>query len=106
KSLLISSSTSLPHAVSAMVILTCCSILVGWLYGAAFGMALLASPNIVVFAVLLYRTAVSLNRSDVERERAEDMRCPSEERFRLLVEGVKGYAIFMLDPLETGSAAC
>src|SRR3989441_965741 len=27
------------------------------------------------------------------------MRCASEERFRLLVEGVKGYAIFMLDPL-------
>src|SRR5207253_2541457 len=99
KSLLISSAKSFPQAVSAIVILTGCSILVGWLYGAAFGMALLASSNIVVFAVWLYRTAVSSNRSDVERERAEDMRFASEERFRLLVEGVKGYAIFMLDPL-------
>src|SRR2546422_9279295 len=99
KSLLISSAKSSPQAVSAIVILTGCSILVGWLYGAAFGMALLASSNIVVFAVWLYRTAVSSNRSDVERERAEDMRFASEERFRLLVEGVKGYAIFMLDPL-------
>src|SRR2546425_1226176 len=98
-SILISSAKSFPQAVSAIVILTGCSILVGWLYGAAFGMALLASSNIVVFAVWLYRTAVSSNRSDVERERAEDMRFASEERFRLLVEGVKGYAIFMLDPL-------
>ncbi len=83
-------------------------ILSGWLrswgeraglYGAAFGTALFAGSNIVVFAVLLYRTAVSLNRSDVERERAEDTRRASEERFGLLVEGVKDYAIFMLDPL-------
>src|SRR2546427_1093321 len=99
KSLLISSAKSLPQAVSAIVILTGCSILVGWLYGAAFGMALLASSNIVVFAVLLYRTTLWLKRSDVERERAEDMRCASEVRFRLLVEGVEDYAILMLDPL-------
>ncbi len=99
KSLLISSAKSLPQAVSAIVILTGCSILVGWLYGAAFGMALLTSSNIIVFAVLLYRTTLWLKRSDVERERAEDMRCASEVRFRLLVEGVEDYAILMLDPL-------
>ncbi len=99
KSLLISSAKSLAQAVSAIVILTGCSILVGWLYGAAFGMALLTSSNIIVFAVLLYRTTLWLKRSDVERERAEDMRCASEVRFRLLVEGVEDYAILMLDPL-------
>src|SRR2546422_10273362 len=89
KSLLISSAKSFPQAVSAIVILTGCSILVGWLYGAAVGMALLASSNIVVFAVWLYPTAVSPNRSDVERERAGDVRCASEEPFGLLGEGAK-----------------
>src|SRR5437660_12763284 len=99
KSLLISSAKSFPQAVSAIVILTGCSMLVGWLYGAAFGMALLASSNIVVFAVLLYRTVVALNRSDVERERAEDVRCASEERFAMLVAAVEGDANLLMHPI-------
>ncbi len=33
-----------------------------------------------------------------ERQRQEDMLRASEERFRLIVDGVKDYAIFMLDP--------
>ncbi len=37
-------------------------------------------------------------RYAIERERAEQKLRHSEERFRLLVEGVKDYAILMLDP--------
>ena len=36
--------------------------------------------------------------TQVRRSRAEEALGQSEERFRLLVEGVKDYAIFMLDP--------
>src|SRR5947207_12058044 len=44
-------------------------------------------------------TGVVLTFRDVsERQRAEQALQQSEERFRLLVEGVQDYAIFMLDP--------
>src|SRR5947209_19883074 len=93
KSLLISSAKSFPQPVSAIVILTGCSILVGWLYGAAFGMAPLASSNIIRIAAWLYRTAVPSNRTNVERVRTEDIKVASQERFRPRLEGVRCHAI-------------
>ncbi len=82
-------------------------VLLGWLrlegeraglFDASFGVAVMATANIVFFVVLLYWTAASLDQSDLERQQAEQARLEAEERFRVLVTGVKDYAIFMLDP--------
>ena len=47
---------------------------------------------------LAMRSPEELEREIAERRRVEAGLRQSEERFRLLVEGVKDYAIFMLDP--------
>lgn len=39
----------------------------GW-YGTGFGLALLAAANVIVFAVVVWRSARILNRADTERE--------------------------------------
>lgn len=70
-------------------------ILIGWLrlhgeragfYGFEFGLALSAVANVVVFTILIWLTAVSLNRADTARRRSEDTLRDSERRFRALLE--------------------
>jgi len=64
--------------------------LVGWLrllgeragfYGTAFGTALFAVSNILIFTFLIWQNANFLRRLDAERRQAEAARRQSEERF-------------------------
>jgi two-component system, LuxR family, sensor kinase FixL len=57
----------------------------------------LAAGASVAFSILLL-VFYFLNREIVERGRAEQALRVSEQRLRILVEGVRDYAIFMLDP--------
>jgi PAS domain S-box-containing protein len=70
-------------------------------YGTVFGLALLALANIVALSVLVLWSASSLYQVDVERQRAESALDHSRERFRLMVDGAKDYAMLMLDPQGT-----
>ncbi|NUZ05113.1 PAS domain S-box protein [Schlegelella sp. ID0723] len=58
--------------------------------------------NVVITRLLLpngqLRGFSKITRDISERRRQDELLRLSEERFRLLVEGVKDYAIFMLDP--------
>lgn len=67
------------------------------LYDNRFGTALFTISNVVVFAILVGWNATVLQRTDEKRVQAEAAVRHSEERFRLLVDGAKDYAIFMLD---------
>ncbi|MGH7803741.1 MAG: PAS domain S-box protein, partial [Candidatus Binatia bacterium] len=62
-----------------------------------FGLAVVALASIVAFAVLVLRAARLLYRVDVDRAVAEDAAARNRERFRLLVDGARDTAIFMLD---------
>jgi PAS domain S-box-containing protein len=68
------------------------------LCGAEFGTALFAVACIIGFVTLIVWSATVLQRADRRGIQAETAARQSEERFRLLIEGARDYAIFMLDP--------
>lgn len=59
----------------------------GW-YGLEFGLALSALANIIFCSALVVATALTVRRSAAEREAAEAALQESEQRYRLLLEGV------------------
>jgi PAS domain S-box-containing protein len=68
------------------------------LYSDWTGVALMTVVSIVLLASLTAWTGFTVDRGERERQRTEQERNASEERFRLLLDGVKDYAIYMLDP--------
>jgi PAS domain S-box-containing protein len=77
--------------------------LIGWLrltgeraglYGFEFGLALFATSNAVVFATLIWLTALSLNRNDAERQRTEEALQKREAQLETIVESLtEGVAV-------------
>ena len=70
-------------------------LIIGWLrlkgeqaglYDTAFGLALFAASNIIVFTILVWVSAQSLNRIDRDRSNAEVALRNSERQFRALIE--------------------
>jgi len=52
----------------------------------------------LTFSVIIWFNTRLLNRRDQQKQAAERKLLESEEKFRLIVNGVKDYAIIMLDP--------
>ena len=82
-------------------------MLVGWirwritaagLYSEWSTVVLAALTTMFLLAGLISWAAVAVYRNDVERKKVEEELYESQERFRRLLDGVKDYAIYMLDP--------
>lgn len=80
--------------------------LIGWLrhagqqrglFDSELGVALMVAATIVSLLLLILWTAETVNRMDGRRRQAEASLRESESCFRLLVDSVQDYAIFMLD---------
>jgi two-component system, cell cycle sensor histidine kinase and response regulator CckA len=66
-------------------------------YQNVFGLALLTLGNVIAFSIIVLWSARSLYDLDVERERADAALWQNRERFRLVVDGARDYAMFLLD---------
>jgi PAS domain S-box-containing protein len=80
-------------------------ILIGWLrlegerhefFGSAFGVLLVAVVYILLFMILVWYVAKSLNRFDFERKRSEDELRESEDRFEKFMANLPA-VVFMKD---------
>jgi PAS domain S-box-containing protein len=67
------------------------------LYDTAFGVSIFALANILIFTTLIWWNAGALHQMDIGRRQTTEQLRQSEERFGLMVENVKDYAIVMLE---------
>ncbi|HSD11166.1 MAG TPA: PAS domain S-box protein [Candidatus Binatia bacterium] len=66
-------------------------------YQTVFGLALLTLGNVIAFSIVVLWSGRSLYDLDLERERTDAALWQNRERFRLVVDGARDYAIFLLD---------
>jgi PAS domain S-box-containing protein len=90
----------LPLIFLVPIILSYLRLLTYWkeVLGTQWGIALLVFAIILIFTGIVWYTTFLLNKREEQKRAAERSLRESEERFRLLVNSVKDYAIFMLDP--------
>jgi PAS domain S-box-containing protein len=95
----LTSRSLLPLVILLPVILGYLRLLVYWkgLISTEFGADVLVSAILLAFIVIVWFNARLLNHRDEEQKTAAWHLMESETRFRLLVDSVKDYAIFMLD---------
>ena len=90
----------LPFVVLLPILLGYLRLLAYWngLITTEFGVAVLITSIILTFSVIIWYNIRLLNARELQKQAAEKKLLESEERFRLLVDSVKDYAIFMVDP--------
>jgi PAS domain S-box-containing protein len=90
----------LPLIFLVPIILSYLRLLTYWkeVLGTEWGIALLVFAIILIFTGIVWYITLLLNKREAQKRAAERSLRESEERFRLLVSSVKGYAIFMLNP--------
>jgi PAS domain S-box-containing protein len=90
----------LPFVVLLPILMGYLRLLAHWhgLITMEFGVTMLISGIILIFSGIIWFNARLLNKRDQQKRASESQLLQSEERFRLIVDCVKDYAIFMLDP--------
>ncbi|HZE83136.1 MAG TPA: PAS domain S-box protein, partial [Puia sp.] len=90
----------LPIVILLPVLLGYLRLLTYWqsLISTEFGVTALVVSIVFAFTIVVWYNTRLLNKRDEQRVAAERTLLESEARFRLMINSVKDYAIFMLDP--------
>ncbi|HTI08636.1 MAG TPA: PAS domain S-box protein [Puia sp.] len=96
----LTSLSLLPLVILLPIVLGYLRLVAYWegIISTEFGVDSLVSAIILAFTVIVWYNARLLNKRDELKKATEHSLQESEERFRLLVDSVRDYAIFMLDP--------
>jgi PAS domain S-box-containing protein len=87
-----------PFAIIIPIVLGLLRLYGHWkgIFTVEFGVTVLVTSIIIVFLSIIWYTTIQLNKRDFFKKEMEDGLLESEEKFRLFIDSVKDYAIFML----------
>lgn len=92
--------TLIPFAILVPIVLGFLRLLGEWyrIFSVELGVAILVTSIIFFFLALIWYNTVLLNRRETLNQKITADLHTSEQKLSLLVDSIKGYAIFMLDP--------